>query len=114
MRTHRCTCAAIQEGKDGGMVEGGEGGGDTLRLEDKLHPPRKRRVMKTIIFSLRSRRAWVSRVRMQRMGELEDVMSLRLEDKEMHHLPKTRCKSPGHARRNRHASLLLQEPYNTL
>ena len=35
-----------------------------------------------------------SRVRMQRMGELEDVMSLRLEDKEMHLLPKTRCESP--------------------
>jgi hypothetical protein len=32
---------------------------------------------------------------MQRIGELEEVMSLRLEDKleEMHLLPKTRCES---------------------
>jgi hypothetical protein len=77
-------------------VEGGEGGGDTLRLEDKLHPPRKRRVMKTIIFSLRSSRAWGSSVRMQRVpvGGMEYMMSLGLEHKQLNHLPTTRCERP--------------------
>jgi hypothetical protein len=54
------------------------------------------RVMKTIKFNLRSSRAWGSSVRMQRMGELEDVtrMSLRLEHKQMNYLPTTRRERP--------------------